>query len=75
MIRRVLGSKVRLIDSARQVAMEVKLILRNKEMTKAKSSSRGKCRFYVTDDPEGFSRQAVRFFGHRLSQVKRIADV
>ncbi|MFC1657841.1 glutamate racemase [Candidatus Omnitrophota bacterium] len=75
-IRKVLGSEVRLIDSARQVVSQVEQILRDSQgARRTDTAGRGRCRFYVTDDAEGFSRQAVRFLGHRISKVKRITDV
>ena len=73
--RKILGQRIRLIDSAQQVVREVGQILENKVMNKANYRANGKYKFYVTDDPEGFARQAVRFLGHRLSQVKKITDV
>ena len=47
----------------------------NKGINKFNSRSNGRCRFYVTDDAEGFARQAKRFLGYKLSQVKRISNV
>ncbi len=74
-ISKVLGKRVCLIDSAQQVASEVESTLKSRGLIKKKSRAKGKYKFYVTDDPEGFSRQAVRFLGYRLSKVKKISDV
>ncbi|MFH1338368.1 MAG: glutamate racemase [Candidatus Omnitrophota bacterium] len=74
-LKRVLGKNIKLIDSAREVAREVAEVLEDGGLVNKKSKLKGKCRFYVTDDPDGFSRQAVRFLGYRLSQVKRINNV
>jgi glutamate racemase len=74
-IRKVLGRDIRLVDSAKQVVREVGEILGDKGLKKHNPKGDRKCKFYVTDDPEGFSRQAVRFLGYRLTQVKKITNV
>lgn len=74
-IKKVLGSNINLIDSAQEVVRDVEAILRDTGLIKRKSEKKGRCRFYVTDDPDGFSRQAVRFLGYRVSEVKRIINV
>lgn len=74
-IRKVLGKGIKLIDSARQVVREVSGVLQKEGLSRSNPGSNGRCRFYVTDDPQGFTNQAVRFLGHRLPQVKRITDV
>jgi glutamate racemase len=74
-IRRVLGRKIALIDSAQQVVREVREIMHNNQLIKKNSRLNGQYRFYVTDDPDGFAHQAVRFLGHKLSGVRKITDV
>ncbi|MGD9014963.1 MAG: glutamate racemase [Candidatus Omnitrophota bacterium] len=74
-IRRVLGRRIKLIDSAQQVVREVSKNLESKAMTKGNHKAKGKYQFYVTDDPDGFAHQAVRFLGYRLSRVKKINHV
>ncbi len=72
-IKEVLGKEINLIDSAKQVAIEVKKILATEgELNK---SRRGKHRFYVSDNPEWFSGLAERFLGRSLSNVKRMNHV
>ncbi|MBM3255614.1 MAG: glutamate racemase [Candidatus Omnitrophica bacterium] len=72
-IRKVLGKKVILIDSARQVAMEVKKILAQDSQLNKKRVSRH--RFYVSDNPEGFSKLAKRFLGSAVQNVKKVNSV
>ena len=72
-IKEVLGKEVALIDSAKQVAIEVKKILA--EEGELNKSRRGKHRFYVSDNPEWFSGLAERFLGRSLSNVKRMNHV
>jgi len=72
-IKEVLGKEVALIDSAKQVAIEVRKILAAEgELNKG---HRGKHKFYVSDNPEWFSGLAERFLGVSLRNVKRMNHV
>jgi len=72
-IREVLGKEINLIDSAKQVAIEVKKILAAQgELNK---SRRGKHKFYVSDNPEWFSGLAERFLGEAPRDVKKVNHV
>jgi glutamate racemase len=68
-IRKVMGPSVFLIDSAKQVAIEVKKILASEGLMN--KGSKGKQRFYVSDNPEWFSQLAKRFLGRPLENVKK----
>jgi glutamate racemase len=67
-IQEVLGSKVKLIDSARQVAIEVKNLLDNEGLLN--TGRRGRHQFYVSDNPEWFGGLAERFLGEKIKQVR-----
>lgn len=67
-IREVLGKKVTLIDSAKQVAIEVKNILAQEGLLN--KGRRGKQRFYVSDNPEWFAGLAKRFLGRPVKGKK-----
>lgn len=69
-IRQVLGKRVTLIDSAKQVAIEVKNILASGGMLNKGRS--GKHKFYVSDNPEWFCGLAERFLGRRIYNVKKV---
>ena len=73
-IKEVLGKNVTLIDSAKQVAIEVKKILMQGNILN-KGSHRGKHRFYVSDNPEWFCDLAKRFLGEPIKEVKRVDNV
>ncbi|MCM8801305.1 MAG: glutamate racemase [Candidatus Omnitrophica bacterium] len=73
-IRQVMGSKVILIDSAKQVAIEVKRILETLGMVNRRARL-GVHKFYVSDDPEGFGRLAPRFLGSYVDNVRRVNHV
>lgn len=68
-IKKVLGNKVALIDSAKQVSVEVRKILGEENMLN--SSGRGEHKFFVSDNPEWFSGLARRFLGKSVKNVKR----
>lgn len=72
-IKEVMGRNVTLIDSAVQVAMEVKKILASDNMLN--KSGRGKHRFYVSDNPEWFSDLAQRFLGEPIKNITKVDNV
>ncbi|MBU3958681.1 MAG: glutamate racemase, partial [Candidatus Omnitrophica bacterium] len=72
-IKEVLGKKVKLIDSAQQVAIEVKEILTGLNLLNKGHSSRHK--FYVSDNPEWFSRLAKRFLGRPVPKATMVDNV
>jgi glutamate racemase len=73
-IRQVLGKNVTLIDSAKQVAIEVKNILMRENILN-KGPHRARQRFYVSDNPEWFCDLAKRFLGEPIKEVKRVDNV
>lgn len=72
-IQEVLGKNVTLIDSAKQVAFEVKKILTDEDMLNRGKG--GRHQFYVSDNPEWFSSLAQRFMGRKLNNVKKVDNV
>ena len=68
-IRKVLGEQVTLIDSAKQVAMEVKKILCEDDCLH--KNGKGKRDYFVSDNPEWFSSIAERFLGEMPKNVKK----
>ncbi|MEW6170725.1 MAG: glutamate racemase, partial [Candidatus Omnitrophota bacterium] len=73
-IRKVMGQKIRLIDSAKQLAKEIKEILICEEML-SKNKRKGRFICYVSDEPSSFKKLARRFLGYDLKNVQRIANV
>lgn len=75
-IKDVLGAKVNLIDSARQVAYKAKYILEGQGLltTKKKSNQPDVC-FYVSDEPDNFAKQGEKFLGFALSKVRKVSNV
>ena len=72
-IKKVLGSRVNLVDSAKQVAIEVKNILTAEGLLNR--ARRSKNKFYVSDNPEGFRVLAKRFLGQPVHNVTRVNNV
>lgn len=70
-IKEVMGKGVRLIDSARQVAIEVKRIL-SAEGLLSRKHTRKSHSFYVSDNPEWFSDLARSFLGARIENAKKV---
>jgi glutamate racemase len=79
-IQKVLGKNVVLIDSAKQVAFEVKKILASEDMLNRSRGGKPACRtgrhkFYVSDNPEWFSSLAQRFLGKKITNVRKVDNV
>ncbi|RKY31712.1 MAG: glutamate racemase [Candidatus Omnitrophota bacterium] len=73
-IKEVLADKVKLIDSAKQVAMEVKGILACEGLL-SKNRKKAKHKFYVSDNTAWFSDVAKKFLGEPLGKVKKVNNV
>lgn len=70
-IQKVVGNKVKLIDSGVAAAGEIKKILIEAGVL-SKSSSPGKHTFLVSDIPVQFKFIAELFFGHDIGEVKKV---
>lgn len=74
-IRRVMGSSVRLVDSANQTAYDVKGILVANDLNNTNFTRRPVHRFFVSDEPRKFAKLSNRFLGQRLDHIKRVKDI
>ena len=71
-LRKVLGKKIALVDSARETAREVAELLQATGLANpAKKMAFKEHRFFVTDYPEPFAVLGARFLGQRLPHVKK----
>lgn len=68
-IRKVMGKKVRLVDSAVPMALKIKRFLTEKDFLN-RIARRGKLKIYVTDFVRNFSRIGEAFLGEHLEIVK-----
>lgn len=64
----VVGSKIRLVDSAEETALAVAKTMKEANLL-VPDTQKGVHRFLVSDGPEGFRRVGTRFFGHDLEEV------
>lgn len=71
-IARVMGPRVRIVDSARTAAMALRALLRERAML-APPARRGATAYFVTDDPTRFRRVAERFLGRGARNVRRVS--
>ncbi len=69
-IKKAMGNGVCLIDSAKQVAIEVKNILAADSMLNP--SGKGKHKFFVSDNPDWFSGLAEKFLGEKIKNVTKV---
>ena len=72
-LKRVVGAKVSLVDSAQEVAAEVKERLISLDLTNT-SKKKGKLKFLISDKPQSFKKIARNFLGFNLSHVAQIKD-
>lgn len=70
-IKRYMGRRVSLVDSAMEVAKEAKGILDASGLLNGRPG-RKRHKFFVSDEPEHFVRTAERFLNRRLSGVSKI---
>ncbi|MEW6516053.1 MAG: glutamate racemase [candidate division FCPU426 bacterium] len=70
-IRRVCGSRVRIIDSAEEVAKELRATLEKEGLMAP--GGKGREHFLVTDVPEKFIQVGARLWGGRIGPVRRTA--
>ncbi|MFA5087902.1 MAG: glutamate racemase [Candidatus Omnitrophota bacterium] len=73
-LKKVMGEKVVLVDSAEAVAAEVKELL-NKDDLAHPLSGRACYKFLVSDEPKHFRRLAKRFLGYDIRNVRRCGGV
>jgi len=69
-LHQVMGPKVQLVDSAQEVALQVKELLTRDGLLRTRL---GPCQhaFIVSDEPKQFQRLAVRFLGGGVKNVRR----
>ncbi|MCB4792291.1 MAG: glutamate racemase [Elusimicrobia bacterium] len=70
-IGKVMGEKVKLIDSASATAKSVANVLKDKGLCN-NTKTKGKYSFYVSDYPDKFKTLGQRFLGRTLGKVKKV---
>lgn len=74
-ISKVMGQKVRLVDSAEAVAYDVRNVLKKEGLLFAGAQNKSKCRFFVSDEPRIFLKEGSKFLGTEITNIKRINNV
>jgi glutamate racemase len=69
-IRAFMGDRMRLVDSAEEVAVEVAALLKRRQLMR--KSGNGVHGFFVTDAPERFIKIGQRFLGEKVESAVRI---
>lgn len=69
-IKKVIGKKINIIDSANAVALAVKALLTEKKLLR--SSGKATYKFYVSDGPEKFKNIGSKFLGKKILTVKKV---
>jgi glutamate racemase len=73
LIQRMVGSKIKVIDSAEQCAEDVARRLRSAGLLRGDTIAPGKLRSFVTDDSPRFQSLASRFLGFEVEKPKWVA--
>jgi len=72
-VSKVMGPKVQLVDSARQVALKTKEVLQSLGLEHSDRNGAAPARrFFVTDEPRHFESLSVRFLGRRVGDVAKV---
>ena len=69
-IKKVIGNKINIIDSANAVALAVKNLLTEKKLLR--NSGKASYKFYVSDGPEKFKNIGSKFLGKKILTVKKV---
>lgn len=69
-IRRFMGRRVRLVDSAEETARQVQAVLEKRSLIREKG--KGTPSFFVTDAPDRFIKVGHRFLGEKVESAVRI---
>lgn len=73
-VQKVMGKSVNLVDSAKEVAFEVKELLKTTGMERTKKGKPARL-FLVSDEPKHFLKQARRFLGCEVQNVRKTNNV
>jgi len=70
-IGKVMGEKVRLVDSAEETALAMAQVLKEKDL-KREGNDDVTCKLYVSDVPDRFSDLVFKFLGSRMNNIARV---
>ena len=73
-IQKIIGSRVRLVNSAEETARETKALLKKLNLISRQNTNHQKTQFYVSDEPEQFRALGERFLGQPIHSVAKIGN-
>ncbi len=73
-IKKLMGDRVELVDSANEVVKEARRILKSEDLL-SPNAKKGKMSFYVSDEPDSFALSGRRFLGFALNKVRKVSNV
>ena len=72
-IKKVMGERVNLVDSAKEVALTVKELITKRGIS-ASRNNKGSIKFFLTDKPYRFSQIGHKFLGRELKSVYVVSE-
>jgi glutamate racemase len=72
-IRKTLGDKVSIVNSAEETAKEARKLLEKMKLVNPRRAS-GQVKFFVSDEPESFRTLGERFLGRSIPSVAKVGD-
>ncbi len=73
-IQKIVGEKVRLVNSAEETSQEAKQMLASMDLLSTGKKKSAQVRFYVSDEPEPFRALGERFLGQSIQTVAKVGD-
>ena len=73
-IQKIMGSKVRLVNSAEETAKEAKRLMAKLKIAQAAARKSPELKFYVSDEPEQFRSLGERFLGTSIQSVAKVDE-
>ena len=73
-IQKVLGDKVRLVNSGEETAKDAKRLMTKMKLANQTKTKSPDCRFFVSDEPEHFRTLGERFLGSSIPCVAKVSD-
>ena len=73
-IGKIMGDKVRLVNSAEETSKEAKRLLLEMHLLNEGAKKSPQIRFYVSDEPEPFRSLGERFLGQPIHSVAKVGD-
>ena len=72
-IKKIMGPAVKLVDSAREVALSAKQLLDEKDIASGQNR-KGEIKFFLTDEPCRFKAVGEKFLGKKFARVYRVKE-